>query len=310
MPNFPIVPKRKIWYVFSSVLVGLSVLAMIFFGFRYGLDFTGGSLLEVSYSNNRPANDVVSTLLAEEGIHNATLQPSDEKGLLMRLTELSEEAHQGIVVKLQEHASRGDAGNTVTEERFESFGPSLGSELKRNALYAILLVLLAIILFLAYSFRKVSRPVASWKFGAVAVIALAHDVIITLGLFSILGHLYGTEVNGFFVTALLTLMGFSVHDTIVTLDRVRENLVTHQDLTFSDLVNLSINQTLTRSINTSLTTVIVLVAIFIFGGASVRDFTLALIFGIVIGTYSSIFVASPLLVTWNLLSKKYKKAQD
>jgi len=307
MPSLPIVPKRKIWYIFSGLLAGVSILAIIFFGFRYGLDFTGGSLLEISYNNSRPANEVMTRLLAEEGVHNATLQPSGEKGFIIRLAELSEETHQALVAKLQEHATGNDAGDAMTEERFESFGPSLGSELKRYALYAILMVLLAIILFLAYSFRKVSRPVASWKFGTVAVIALAHDVLITLGLFSVLGYLYGTEVNGFFVTALLTLMGFSVHDTIVTLDRVRENLIIHQELTFSDLVNLSINQTLTRSIITSLTTVLTLVAIFIFGGASVRDFTLALIFGIIIGTYSSIFVASPLLVTWNLIVKKYQK---
>jgi len=193
---------------------------------------------------------------------------------------------------------------TVAEERFESIGPTIGEEIKEKAWIAIIFTVFAIILYISYVFRKVSKPVASWKYGIGAILALVHDIVIVTGLFSILGHFYGMEVNSLFITALLTILGFSVNDTIVTFDRTRENLGKHYTGDFETIVNDSVNQTLTRSINTSFTTLIILFALFFFGGATISNFVLALIVGVFVGTYSSIFVASPILVSWYTLSKK------
>ncbi|HLD27489.1 MAG TPA: protein translocase subunit SecF, partial [Patescibacteria group bacterium] len=190
-----------------------------------------------------------------------------------------------------------------TELRFDSIGPTIGNELKRKSFYAIIVVLLAIILYIAYAFRKVSKPVESYKYGAAAIIALIHDLLIIIGVFAVLGHFLNVQIDSYFVTALLTILGFSVHDTIVTFDRTRENLKRHQDKTFEEVVNLSVNETIIRSLNTSLTTVFVLLAIFLFGGETIRYFVLALALGLIVGTYSSIFLASPLLMIWYRLKK-------
>jgi preprotein translocase subunit SecF len=280
------------------------VISLLVFGFRYGLDFTGGSLIELEYSKQRATNDQITELLKKESVENVKVQPTGERGVLIRLPEVTEDKHQQLLKYFSDEAKTIVADNTANELRFESFGPSLGSELKRQAMYAILLVLAAIISYLAYAFRKVSHPVPSWKFGTVAVIALIHDVLVLLGIFSLLGHLYGTEIDSLFITALLTLLGFSVHDTIVTLDRVRENLFKHQDETFEVVVDRSINETVSRSINTSLTALFAVTAIYFFGGSSIHDFSLALMIGIIVGTYSSIFIASPLLVTWYNFNRK------
>ncbi|OGY89297.1 MAG: protein-export membrane protein SecF [Candidatus Komeilibacteria bacterium RIFCSPLOWO2_01_FULL_52_15] len=306
MHNFPFVGLRRLWYTGSGLLVAASIVLFAIFGLRYGLDFTGGSLLEVGYASQRPTVEALTQLLKETGAADEKIQPSGSLDYIIRLPEISEDKHQDLLKKLSDQAAALAEGNTLSEKRFESFGPTLGSELKRNAVIAIILVLIAIIAYLAYAFRKVSRPVSSWKFGVVAVIALTHDIFIPVGLFTLLGLLYGTEVDSLFVTALLTLLGFSVHDTIVTLDRIRENLFKHQDLTFSEIVNVSINETFTRSINTSLSTLFALIAIYFFGGATIRNFVLVLIIGIIIGTYSSVFIAAPLLVTWHSFSSKRK----
>ena len=189
----------------------------------------------------------------------------------------------------------------MTEKSFSSVGPTIGNELKQKSYYAIALVLLAIVIYIAWAFRRVSRPVASWKYGVAAIIALLHDVIIPTGVFSALGHFLGYEVDVLFVTALLTVLGFSVHDTIVVFDRIRENLLKREG-SFEDIVNYSVNQTMTRSINTSATVMLVLLAVYFFGGESVRNFTLVLILGVFFGTYSSIFIASPILVVWHKLA--------
>lgn len=189
------------------------------------------------------------------------------------------------------------------ELRFDSIGPTIGKELQNKAILAIIIVSLAIIIYIAYAFRKVSYPVESWKYGVSAVLALIHDILIVTGLFSVLGHYFNYQVDSLFVTALLTILGFSVHDTIVTFDRTRENLRHQQDKTFENIVNLSVNQTIIRSINTSLTTFFVLFSVYLFGGVTIKHFILALMFGIIIGTYSSIFIASPLLLMFYKLKK-------
>ncbi|MDP1709551.1 MAG: protein translocase subunit SecF [Candidatus Komeilibacteria bacterium] len=201
----------------------------------------------------------------------------------------------------------GIGAGIVVEDQFESIGPTVGKELLRRSIYSILAVLSAIIIYIAWAFRKVSQPVSSWKYGVAAVIALTHDVVIPCGIFAVLGHFWGVEIDILFITALLTMLGFSVHDTIVVFDRTRENLARarHQG-SFEETVNQSVNETIRRSINTSMTAFLALLAMYLFGGDSVKYFVLALMMGIIFGTYSSIFIASPLLVVWNNWSHRGK----
>lgn len=292
-----IIQRRAIAYVGSATLLVLGLIALFNWGLRLGLDFTGGSLLEVAFATTRPAIEAVDTGLAKLELGTINIQPVGERGAILRFREVSEAKHQEILTVLRQVAS-GD----VAERRFESVGPIIGTELKSRSLWAISLSLFFIVIYIAWAFRKVSRPVASWKYGLSAIIALVHDLLIVLGAFSALGHFAGVEVDSLFVTALLTVLGFSVHDTIVVFDRTRENLFRGLGGDFEATVNQSVNETIVRSINTSVTTLLVLFTLYLFGGESIRYFALALIIGITIGTYSSVFVASPLIVDWHLLS--------
>lgn len=283
---------RLIWYIISGLLVLSSVVALSVWGLKLGIDFTGGSLLEIEYSNSRPSAQDISERLSKIEIGNAALQPVGDKGYLLRFKDVDETAHQEVLSALKENVN-----GEVTEKRFESIGPTIGAELRKKAIFAIILVVLGILIYIAWAFRKASEPVSSWKYGLAAIAALIHDVTIPTGIFAWLGHSYGIEIDIAFVTALLTILGFSVHDTIVVFDRIRENLK-RKSGAFSEIVEASIRQTVTRSINTSLTVILVLLAVFLFGGATVRYFSLALLLGVIFGTYSSIFIASPLLVEW------------
>lgn len=296
---YNIIGKSKIWLTFSGVLTLVSLVALIIWGLKPGLDFTGGSLLEISYQTTRPTVDQIKTSLVEAGLKNIIIQPGGETNFIIRFENIDENIHQAILQKLGNIKVEGVAKNVFSENKFEAVGPTIGKELQTKAIQSIIVVLLFILLYIAYAFRKVSRPVASWKYGVAAIIALAHDIIVVTGVFVFLGHFKGVEVDSLFITALLTVLGFSVHDTIVTFDRTRENLFKGSDMSFKDTVNLSINQTIVRSINTSMTTLIVLLAVYVFGGETTKYFVLALISGIIIGTYSSIFVASPIIVLWN-----------
>ncbi len=296
-----IIRWRIIWYIFSGILVILSIVSLLTWGLKFGIDFTGGSLLEVEFADNRPTVAGIQEILAPVGLEGIIVQPSGERGAILRFKHVDEITHQQIVRQLGEAG-----GGEVNELRFESIGPTIGQELQRRSLTALVVALLFIIIYIAWAFRKVSRPVASWKYGLTAIIALAHDALITIGAFSVLGKFLGAEVDSLFVSALLTVIGFSVHDTIVVFDRTRENLFRHSVADFSETVNKSVNETIIRSINTSVTTILVLLTLFLFGGESIKYFSLALIIGIVIGTYSSIFLASPLLVEWYKLSLGYK----
>jgi len=296
MTNFKIIQKKNIWLAISGVLFVIFLAAMLAWGLKLGIDFTGGSLLEVSFKGSRPTVARVEAGLAELKLSSLIVQPAGEQDLQLKFQETSEEVHQSVLAKLNRLAP-------AEELRFESVGPSIGQELKTKSLYAIFFVLVAVLIYISYVFRKVSKPVASWKYGLSAIIAMFHDAVITVGVFAVLGHVYGTEINTAFVAAVLTVLGYSVHDSIVVFDRIRENLP-KSDLDFPGTVNMSLNQTLGRSINTSLTTLLVLTSIVLFGGATIRPFALALAIGIFIGTYSSIFFASPLLVIWEKLGKK------
>lgn len=287
----PIIHNRKIFFAISGFFVSVSILALILWGLKIGIDFTGGSLLEVEFKKDRPVNDIIREKLSNLNLGDITIQPTGQKGVILRLKDINEETHQKILNSL------GNASE-IEEKRFESVGPVIGQELKQKSIWAIFGVLFMIIVYIAYAFRKVSRPVASWTYGLAAIIALVHDVTIPMGFFAFLGHFFGAEVELLFVTALLTILGFSVHDTIVVFDRIRENLRKGGFSSFEDTVEASINQTISRSINTSLVVIFTLLAIYLFGGESTKYFALTLIIGIFFGTYSSIFIASPLLVSW------------
>lgn len=299
-----IVTHRKFFYIFSGVLIALSLIALSLWGLRFGIDFTGGSLLEVEYTSSviPTSQEITEALSLHAGIHGSSVRPTGEKGYLIRTPFLSPDMYEKAKIALG-GGSVSDLNTWQYEEkRFDSIGPTIGTELQSKSIYAIILVLLAIALFIMFAFRKVSKPIASWKYGLIALVALAHDVIVPLGAFALLGHFLGAEVDTLFVTAILVVLGFSVHDTIVVFDRVRENLHKNHERgihkePFEETVGKSISQTLNRSLNTSLTVVLVLLALLYSGPASAYYFVLALLIGIVAGTYSSICLGSPLLVT-------------
>jgi preprotein translocase subunit SecF len=297
---FNFIGKRKYWFIFSGVLAAVSLVSLIVWGLNLGIDFTGGSLLEVKITGVEVSIDQIKTVLSEQGIINGSVQSTGDDVWLIRAENISEATHQAVLDGLKENLLGTEPTTTasLSELQFTSIGPTIGNELKGKAITSIVIVLIAIIIYIALAFRKVSFPVESWKYGIVAIVALAHDIFITVGLFSILGHFLNYQVDSLIVTALLTILGFSVHDTIVTFDRIRESLFKSRNLTFADVVNKSINETLVRSLSTSLTTFLVLIAVYLFGGESINHFVLALAFGVIIGTYSSIFLASPLLVVW------------
>jgi len=290
--NLPIIQYRKLWLTISIVAFVAAVLCLATWGLKFGIDFTGGSLLEVKFLQERPDVETVRGAVGELNLGGeVVIQPTQEKNMILRFQEATEEVHQQIVNKLNEKFVGG-----IQEERFESIGASIGQEMKTKAVYSILIVIIAIIIYIAIAFRKVSFPVPSWKYGVFAAIAMLHDVIITMGVFSALGHYFGVEVGLPFVAACLTVLGYSVNDTIVIFDRTRENLMRLGKVEFPTVVNRSLNETMARSINTTLTTLLAVAAVYIFGGASIENFALALLVGIFLGAYSSIFVASPLLV--------------
>jgi preprotein translocase subunit SecF len=296
-----VVNNRKIFYAISIILVLASVAALVAWGIKPGIDFTGGTLVEVSYPGGRPDQSAIAAQLSVID-PAASIRPAGENGYIVRMREVNQTEKQDVLGAL---SLKGSA--EVVEKTFDSIGPVLGNEAVRKSSVSIILVILAIVLFITFAFRKVSEPVASWKYGLTAIIALLHDVIIPLGVFSVLGHFLGYEVDTLFVTALLVILGFSVHDTIVVFDRVRENLKhATGKKSFEHIVGDSVSQTFTRSINTSLTTLLALVVLYVVGGDITKHFSLVLIIGIAAGTYSSIFVGSPLLVTLEKLSKKNK----
>lgn len=304
MINF--ISKRSLWISLSTIFVVASIAALAMWGLKLGIDFTGGSILEVKFNGVEPTVTEVEKSLEELKLQSLTAQPAEDKGMILRFQQTSEDVHQAALEKLSKLATdKGAKAPVLEEQRFESVGPSVGVELQSKAIYSIILVLIAISLYVAWAFRKVSRPVASWKYGTATLIALFHDVLIVLGFFAFLGKFYGVEVNTTFVAAALTVLGFSVHDTIVVFDRIRENLPrSSQD--FAGTVNTSLNQTVVRSINTSLTVLLVLASIVFLGGISIKYFALSLLVGIFFGTYSSIFLASPILVIWDNITRRNK----
>ena len=288
-----IIKYYKFWFIVSGLLLVAGIASLVTFGLKLGIDFKGGTITQIQFTKDRPSVNDLQSVLHENNFNDAQVQPAGAKSYVIRTGPQEEADHD----KLMKAVS--DKFGAVNQEEYSSIGPIIGKELRSQAFVMLTLVSLAIIFYIAYAFRKVSKPVSSWRFGVSAIVALLHDLFIVMGAFSLLGHYKGIEIDSLFVTALLTVLGFSVHDTIVVFDRIRENLRVRAGASLSDIVNNSINQTLVRSINTSLTVVFVLLTLLLFGGESIHNFILALLIGIIAGTYSSIFIASPILIVWH-----------
>ena len=295
---FPFLRYKKYYFIFSGLLISASIFFLIYFGLNLGIDFAGGSVLRVEYKDKRPPISEVSAKISQVGLTQFSFREVGEKGLMIKTKDINPETKAKLV-----QIFTSDPNVDSDKIEFEKVGAVVGKETERKAVWATVLSIIAIVLYISFAFRQVSRPVRSFEYGIATVVALLHDVLISLGLVALMGKLYLTEFSIPILTALLTIFGYSVNDTVVVFDRIRENLLrTGKD--FEEVVDISLNQTLTRSVSTSLTTLFVLIAIFLFGGESLKDFSLVLITGIVSGTYSSIFLASPLLVLWYKRKRK------
>lgn len=301
-----VVTYRKLFFIISAVLIVSSIAAMLFFGFNVGIDFKGGAITQATYRAERPDQTELKNALDTLNLGNMVLQPLGEKSYSLRTRELKEEEKQEVLKTLSLNNT-----HPYTLDKYDAIGPTVGNELKNKAYTAIAVVILCIVIFITYAFRKVSEPLASWKFGLATIIALAHDVIIPTGAFILYSHFRAGEIDVLFVSAILAILGYSVHDTIVVFDRVREHLRLNKEHktkeSFDITVGKSVKETFGRSINTSVTIFIVLVVLYFMGGTATQEFAFVLLAGIIVGTYSSIFVASPLLVTLEKLQHRQKK---
>ena len=303
-----VVKYRKVWFALSAILLVLSFYAIFVYGFKLSIDFTGGAITEVHYlpaqagEGVRPEKSSLEESIEALEFGGFSVLPLGEDAYVIRTRDLTGTDRENLDTAL------GAINPAFTIERQNTVGPIAGAELQSKAMKAVMVVVLMIVIFITFAFRGVSKPVASWKYGLATIIALAHDVIIPTGIFVFLGHFYGVEMDLLFVSGLLAILGYSVHDSIVVFDRVRENLRINQEKNINEefevLVGKSVSQTFARSINTSITIFITLFALYLIGPAATEDFALLLIIGVIVGTYSSIFVASPLLVTFYKLQKK------
>lgn len=294
-----IITYRKVFFAITGVFVFVSIVSLFVFGLHISTDFTGGTLVEVRYAEgDRPTSQTITDSISSLGVSDFTIRETGTGGFTMRAGNLDPTVREALPA-----AFSLEGANPATIDRLSEIGPTIGRELRNKSILAVSLVLLCILLFIAFAFRKVSKPVSSWGYGVAAIIGLIHNVIVTLGFFALLGHLIGAQVDTLFVTAILTVLGFSIHDTIVVFDRIRENLRINQERNhredFEVTVGHSLNQTIVRSINTSLTVVITLLALFFVGPTSTQNFVLTLLVGIIAGTYSSLALSSPLLVVWD-----------
>ncbi len=297
-----IIAKKNLYFIISLLFIVPGVISLFLYGLQLSIEFTGGGRMTLQFPQKveqRTVENIRSTLEMEQ-IEVGTIQSSDNTAII-RTGPLTQEQNKTIVSTLREKVGEFE------QESFETIGPTIGQETTSKAFYSLLVASALIVIYIAFSFRKVPKPASSWRFGITAIVAVLHDVLLVIGLFSLLGHFYHVEIDSLFITALLTIIGFSVHDTIVVFDRIRENLLRVGGVSFAEIANLSIGQTITRSLNTSFTALLVLLTMLLFGGESVRWFTVALLVGVASGTYSSIFNAAPLLVVWQEWDDKRKK---
>ena len=289
--QFNFTKYSKVYYAISGILIVAAIVSLSMYGLKFGIEFVGGSNMQVDFQKQMPSNETIQGALKSFNLGEVVIQPTGSSGAILQFKGVDEATHQQILAELNKLAP-------TTEKSFQYIGPSIGQELRNKTELAILLALLAITLYIAFAFRKVSKPVSSWKYGIASLVALFHDVLIPIGIFAVLGKFFNVEVTIPIVAALLTILGFSVHDTIVIFDRIRENILRRGMGQFEDTVNWSLTQTLGRSISTVVTVEFVLFSLYFLGGETLKYFALTLIIGITSGAYSSIFIASPLLVSW------------
>lgn len=295
-----IINRPWLWFGLSAILIIPGIITLATSGIKVGIDFKSGSQMEYRTTSFITANQIYD-VTKPLSLKNETVQLTDNQGFIIRTDALSEADH----AKVKDTITSSLPG--AEEKTYATVGPVIGSDQTTKAVERVAIASIAIILYIAWAFRRVPKPANSWRFGISAVTALLHDLLFVIGMFAILGKfLPYVEVDSLFVTALLTIMGFSVHDTIVVFDRIRENLRLNPGGDFTDVANASVVQTLARSLNTSLTVLIVLLALFLLGGDSTKGFVLALLLGVAVGTYSSIFNATPLLVVWQNTIQKQK----
>jgi len=297
-----IIKKRNWFFAISLLIIIPGVIAFSIWGLRLGIDFAGGTLWEIKFIQAGQVDpENIKTLLSTDNTDISSVAATNSNSVLIRMKVSDEQKIIDLKSKVASNFGQ------VEDIRLETVGPVISKELTTKALLAVAISIIAIVLYITWAFRSVPKPTSSLSFGLCTIVALVHDVIVVIGIFAILGHFWQIEVDSLFITSLLTVIGFSVHDTIVVFDRIRENLKKHSDVSFEEIVNHSIIQTLARSLNTSLTVVLVLLALFLFGGDSIKTFVLALLIGIISGTYSSILNAAPLLVTWQNFIAKIKR---
>jgi len=289
-----ILGKSKIWLGIAGGLMFLAILALSLWGLNLGIDFKGGSLLEMQMDPRAKIGEMEKSL-SGFNLKNLKITPSEQKKYIVRTEQISEKQKNQILEKLQKQFSKSQ----ITETRFETVGPVVSKDLTTKALWAVFIATIAIILYIAWAFKSIPKPANSFKFGISAIIAMLHDLLIVIGVFSLLGHFFNVEIDTLFITALLTIMGYSVNDTIVIYDRIRESLIKRTEGDFKTIANTAIVETLPRSLNTGMTALFALIVLYIVLGSSIKFFLLALILGIISGTYSSICIAPPILVFWH-----------
>lgn len=294
--NIPFLKYSKIYYILSGLLFFSAVFSITLFGLNLSSDLLGGSILEVEFEK-RPENSVILNQLKEFNLGEITVQPAGQTGVILRMNEVEEEIHQKIILKLNELSA-------LKELRFESIGPVIGQELRQKTLILVVVSLLALLIYIAISFRKVVFPFSNWQYGLVSIFTLFFDILITVGFLAYLGRFSNLQFNIPIITALLTILGYTINDKVIVLDRVRENSLTQRQLNLKDLLERSLNQVFFRSISTGTCTLLILAALFFFGGETLRYFSLTLIVGIIVGTYSSLFLVSPLLLGWLKFRKR------
>ncbi|MBI2611258.1 protein translocase subunit SecF [Candidatus Gottesmanbacteria bacterium] len=291
-----IIDKKWLFFLISGLTIIPGLIALSLWGLNLSQDFTGGSLIELKVEKAKP-NDL-KNLAQKAKLKVVSIQETQKGTFLIRTDPIDQKTNKSFQKSITKKYQN------IEELRFETIGPTIGRETTEKAIQGVIIASIAIIGYITLAFRKIPKGYSSWKFGICAVAALIHDILVVVGVFSIFGHFGGVEIDSLFITALLTIMGFSVHDTIVVFDRIRENLIKMAGKSFSDIVNEAILQTLARSLSTSLTVLFTLTALLLFGGESIKWFIVALLIGIISGTYSSIFNAAPLLVIWEEWKKK------
>jgi preprotein translocase subunit SecF len=294
-----LIKLRKWWYLLSLIIIIPGTVSLLLWGLKPSIDFTGGTQIEFSGTKDKGK---LETVARAQKLENFTVMVS-ENGLIFRTKTVDEQKQKALKAAVEKEITG------AKQTRVDTVGASISQEITRNSFLLVLAASFVIVIFIAYSFRKVPKPANSLEFGLVAIVALLHDALVVMGIFSLLGHFMGVEVDPLFITAILTIIGFSVHDTIVIFDRIRENLIRGSYGSFEDTVSVSVYEMLPRTINTSFLVWVILLVLYIFGGSSIRYFVLALVIGVLSGSYSSILNASPLLVTWQdfKTNRKYSK---